>query len=47
MVGHYNDLDDAKAFIERLRYADLQRNLGLGRLRVFEHRTATVVYEKS
>lgn len=44
-VGHFTDLRLAKIFTESMREYDTRLGLGLGRLRVYDHETESVVHE--
>lgn len=44
-IGYFHDVEAAKLFAESAHGWDLKMKLGLGRLRVFDHATSTVVHE--
>jgi hypothetical protein len=44
-IAYYDSLEDARRFARYTHSVDIERRLGLGRLRVFDHDASTVVLE--
>ena len=45
IIGHFSDLELAKTFVASAREFDIRLNMGLGRLRVYDHATSSVIHE--